>query len=206
MKSIVVSFHNGNLDPEIVPLQKQVMDKIGIEITQWQSTLPHGEMMDEYVASLNGDWDVLTLLDADALILDKKEWGNLTYLAWGTGIISGGAHNANWTKRPHDYASPACMVIGRETYGDLGHPKFGVTPSSDAGQMISEVAREKNRQDRLDIIKPVSVAFPMWKLEDGSMFGHGTDYGVFYHGFEGRVGGRGANCFKQKCLEILTSP
>lgn len=198
MKYLIASFHNGNLDPELLAAQRQVFEHYGIPLVQWESKLPHGEAMDECARS--HDWDVAALFDADAFCRDAK-WlfkvmADMLDNPDGAQFI-GGAHNANHRADGLDYASPACCIITHREYqaaaldGCDGFKMQQAGPglhAYDVCECLSKNIQQRNPSN-LALIYPKAVKTPKWRLRSGGQpFGYGTDYGVFFHEFESRIG------------------
>lgn len=224
MKKVIVSFHNGNLNPRVLELQRQVFEHYGIPLQQYESSLPHGEAMDEFCQST--DWDVGAFFDIDAFcrspewllqamgtIYRNSEMGLTPEMVGTIPIICGGAHNANHLPGSRDYASPACCVVPRrlwlstmEKYGKgfQTHPEG--RSFTDAGQLLSIRARELGYN--VSLLYPERVREPKWKLNGvpGAVFGRGTDYGMLYHEFESRVNDDATlSAWESQCLKELST-
>lgn len=207
----IVSFHNGNIRPELITAQQRVFTHFGLDLQQSVSQLVHGEHINWWLH--NNDWGVIALFDIDAACQDPGFlYHEAEKLAEGRLEILGGAQNANHNGGTKDYASPACCMFSRATWKTAGlgfDIQSGGTWTApctvemmlDTGQAFSEKIRALG--GKLTLLKPQSVQVPRWSLEDGSAFGLGTDYGPFYHAFESRFGTEGSSLFLQKCSDLV---
>lgn len=212
MKVLCISFHNGNINPAILAAQSSVFRHLEIPLVQFESSRPHGEMMDEGL--LANEWDIAAVFDIDAIPTSYLGLMRaLRIAAFGTKanpIIIGGAHNANHLRWEgalrENYASPACSVISKESYlsamayNGAGFAMFG---GLDCGQFLSLTIKRMGGLVALSY--PKFVREPLWRLQEHDMhFGRGTDYGWAYHEFESRTG-KGADHFCAKCAEVCST-
>lgn len=186
----IVSFHNGNIDPEVIKYQRLVFEHFGYEIEQVETNLPHGEAIDEY---LKKPFKQIAIFDIDCIPL-TFEWMDVF-----AGKFAGAAQQANHINK-EIYISPAFICFTQGIYKSLGKPSFAPDEFGDVGYKVTEAA---NRKDiPYGLIWPTHVEVPKWDLGKNSCFGLGTTYSdMIYHAFESRMGNGGM--FVRKCKEVL---
>lgn len=188
----IVSFHNGNIDPEVIKYQRLVFEHFGYEIEQVQTDLPHGEAIDRY---LHAEYGKVVIFDIDCIPLNKK-W---VKICTGEGI-KGAAQQANHIPGSGIYASPAFIYLDYKEYLRIGRPSFTPDERGDVGYKVTEAAQKEGAF--LGLIWPTHVEVPKWDLGASSCFGLGTTYNdMIYHAFESRMGNGGM--FVRKCKEVL---
>lgn len=199
--SIAVTFYNDKIDDQIVQYQKKVFDHFGLKINQINSpTWPgHGHLVDEYIKSLNDNWDVFVLFDIDSIPLDNKiidegiEWAKNNL-----GLFS--VAQRHYRKSEVVYASPAFLIFSKKTYDTIDRASFVETRRSDVAGELTHKCIEKKLQVKL--MWPSSVEEEKWILKDDQKFGRGTTYeNRIYHAFESRM--NNVSSFVNKCKEIL---
>lgn len=199
MNTRIISFHNGNIPAEVLEAQKCVFDFFGLQLEQVETALQHPDAIDYWMQTER--WDVMVLFDIDCIPLKRNT------IELGIGLskyaVVGAAQHASHIPNSADYVSPAFMVLRREIWELLGRPSFAPTNRADVGGEVSIAA-----YDHPDVVVlmsyPISVEQPMWKFDDGSMFGIGTNYGNVYHAFESRMNEDARNKFIQKCREVVS--
>lgn len=195
-----VAFYNDNIPEDVVNAQKSVFDKFGVHIEQVLTPLSHPDAIDNYIS--NNRFDVLTIFDIDCIPLRESTTTNAIRIVTETNCIYGAIQNANYIKGSPDYAAPAFMCFSRQTYKLIGSPSFKETSRADVGAELTYLAMEKGLCVKLLHVSHVDV--PLWKLADGTMFGHGTNYeNKVFHAFEIRKNQGSKELFIEKCLEIL---
>ena len=65
----IVSFVHKNLTPEIAKLQKEVFDKLDIDLIQYEFDGTHGNAIKTFLD--NEEWDLITLFDVDCIPLNS---------------------------------------------------------------------------------------------------------------------------------------
>lgn len=194
-KHFNISFHNGNIHPDIIKYQKLVFDKFGLDLLQIETQLQHPDAIDNWL--LNNDWDTVAIFDIDCIPLCGLEkafkYANLGY-------VYGAAQHANHIPKSAIYASPAFIVFSKETYNKINKPSFMATEKGDVGHLITLEAKKYGVD--VHLIWPTHVEVPKWDLGKGSCFGHGTTYkNEVYHAFESRMGND--KIFVKKCKQVL---
>src|SRR5687767_6243318 len=105
----IVSFHNGNIDPEIIKYQKLVFEHFGYKVNQVYTKLPHGEAIDAY---LKRPFDEIAIFDIDCIPL-VPEWQHEELMGYA---IYGAAQQANHIPGSGIYCSPAFMCFDYSTF------------------------------------------------------------------------------------------
>ena len=198
MKHFNISFHNGNLNPDISIYQKKVFDKLGIELTQIETDLQHGQAIDHWLK--NNDWNTVTVFDIDCIPLNGESV-KIAIDKAVCGILYGAAQQAGHIEGSWVYVSPAFMSFSKVTYDSLARPSFVATKKGDVG---AEMTHEAFVKCGYELIWPTHVEAPKWALGSSSQFGLGTTYqtGV-YHAFESRMGN--GKMFIEKCKKVLNA-
>lgn len=196
----VTSFYNNNIPQPLVKAQKAVFDKFEIPIEQILTYLPHSDAIDHYIE--NNQFDVLIIFDIDCIPLTEKAVTEAVEIVTEADCIYGAIQNANHIEGCADYASPAFICFSARTFKLIGRPSFKPTDRGDVGAELTYNAREKNIDVRL--LGIAEVAVPLWKLSNGTMFGHGTNYeNKVFHAFESSKSHSAKKIFLKQCMEIL---
>lgn len=199
----IVSFHNGNLNPDIIKYQRLVFEHFGYQVEQVETGLPHGEAIDEY---LKKPFDKIAIFDIDCIPLNN-DWHRRAF----DGKVYAAAQQANHIKGTGVYASPAFMCFDTFIYNALKHPSFKAHAKGDVGSMVTIQLEKLGKHP--DLLWPIHVKVPKWDLGVNSCFGLGTTYGTrlikerihkpeVYHAFESRMGN--GQMFIDKCKEVLS--
>lgn len=197
MNTHIVSFHNGNLHPDIVRYQKRVFDYFRLPLLQVETNLKHPDAIDHWLN--NNEWENVTIFDIDCIPLEPEAI-LFAYMHAKNGMIYGAAQQANHISDSGIYASPAFITFSRETWEKMNKPSFRATEFGDVGHELTMYAPIHNVQ--VELIWPAHVEVPKWVLGKSSQFGLGTTYqnGIF-HAFESRMGNN--DIFVNKCKEVL---
>ena len=164
-------------------------------LLQIETQLQHGEAIDDWLQ--NNEWDTVAIFDIDCIPLATIEEA-IKYALLDH--IYGAAQHANHIRNSIIYASPAFIVLSKETYEKLYKPSFKATNKGDVGAEITIHAHRFGVPVKL--IWPTHVENPKWDLGRESCFGHGTTYdNKIYHAFESRMGND--KIFVRKCKEVL---
>ena len=197
----IVAFYNDNIPQDVVNAQKAVFDKLGLHIEQVLTKLSHPDAIDNYIS--NNQFDVLTIFDIDCIPLRRSTVTDAVRIVTKTNCIYGAVQNANYIEGSSDYASPAFLCFSRQTYKMIGGPSFKETSRADVGAELTYKAIENGLCVKLLKVSHVNV--PLWKLSDGTMFGHGTNYeNKVFHAFEIRKKHGSKKLFIEKCLEVIS--
>lgn len=193
----IISFHNGNLHPDIIKYQKKVFDFLKLPLIQIHTQLSHPYAIDNWLN--NNNWDVVTIFDIDCIPLDPEPL-LLAYIKARDGVVYGAAQQANHIPESGIYASPAFISFSRDTLDKMNRPSFMHSEFGDVGHELTLYAPLHNVEVKL--IWPIHVEVPKWSLGKASTFGLGTTYqtGIF-HAFESRMGNN--DIFVNKCKEVL---
>lgn len=65
----IISFHNGNIPPEILQAQKSVFDHFGISLEQIETQLHVADVIDHFIS--NEPWTNIVLFDIDCIPLNN---------------------------------------------------------------------------------------------------------------------------------------
>jgi hypothetical protein len=195
----IVSFYNDNIPEEVLSAQKAVFDKFGIKIQQVFTRLSHAEAIDTYME--NNLFDVLIIFDVDCIPLVRRAVAEAVEIVTRANCIYGAAQNANHIEGCPDYASPAFICFSRETFELIGRPSFQPTTRGDVG---AELTFRSAQQDlEVKLLKVARVSVPLWRLTDGTMFGHGTNYeDKVFHAFEIRMSHDSRKLFVEECRKV----
>lgn len=197
MKTRIVSFHNGNLHPDIVKYQKKVFDHFKLPLEQIETRLHHPDAIDYFLN--NDDWENVIIFDIDCIPLNK-EAAFLAMAKAKEGKLYGAAQQANHIPESGIYASPAFISFNSVTWDKMNNPSFQPTEFGDVGYQMTANAIMYDVD--MELIWPTHVEVPRWDLGKESCFGLGTTYqtGIF-HAFESRMGNN--DIFVNKCKEVL---
>lgn len=203
MNHINVTFYNDKIHPDVPKYQKMVFDHFNIPITQIKSDdwKGHGQEIDNYISEWikhSGYNDTISIWDIDCiptniLLLTIRDH----YFLDG---VSGVSQKASHIISSKDYIGPSYIIFSKKTFERLGKPSFKETETTDVGGFVTNIAKERGVY--LNFYYPTHVEEPLWKLDNGQMFGKGTTYenGV-YHAFLSRKGNH--EMFIKKCKEVL---
>lgn len=196
----IVSFYNDNIPQPVVKAQKAIFDKFGLPLEQIPTRLSHPDAIDSYTG--NNCFDVLIIFDIDCIPLTKNAVPETIEIVTETDCIYGAIQNANHIEGSANYASPAFICFSGKTFKLIGGPSFKPTRRGDVGAELTYRAREENVEVKL--LKVAEVNVPLWKLSDGTMFGHGTNYeNKVFHTFQSSRSHASNIMFMKKCMEIL---
>ena len=196
---MIVTFYNEVVPKEVATCQKRVFNHFGYEIKQimpdkWES---HAGAIDDFIRST--PLNVITIFDIDCIPLNERIIQTATSWAKQNTGIFGAAQRASHISDSIIYASPAFMVLSKETYIELGSPSFRTTSRGDCAAELTYAAREKGIEVRL--LYPSHVENEEWKLDGSIKFGQGTTYNnSIYHSFHARWD---YQRFIDKCKSII---
>lgn len=202
MKTRIISFHNGNLNPELLKHQALVFKKFGIALEQIETKLSHPEAIDHFLHS--EEWDIVVLFDADCIPLNNSviQYGINAVANHDT--IFGASQRASHIPGSILYVSPCFMVLSRIVWEQIGKPSFKATERCDVAGEITHAAKDADIECRM--LYPTHVEKEMWPLLGNIKFGYGTTYGrVIYHAFESNANHGSTQRFIEKCREVLAS-
>lgn len=200
MRIRVVSFHNGNLNPEIIRLQKAVFHKFEIDLEQIETRLPHPDAIDSFLQT--EEWDIVVLFDADCIPLNQHVVDYAVDQVKRGHAIFGASQKASHIPGSKIYVSPCFMALNKSVWEEIGKPSFRATNRGDVAEEISYGCRKHGVV--ITMLYPTTVEVEKWDLLPGIRFGNGTTYGKsVYHAFESNANGDSTDRFITKCLEVL---
>ncbi len=193
----IISFHNGNIPQAVLDAQASVFRHFGLNLEQIETHLQHPDAIDHFLNTEK--WDVVVIFDIDCIPLTKDAVPISIQLS--NIALVGAAQHASHIPDSTDYVSPAFCVLNRGIWKDLGSPSFAPTNRGDVGQELTIIANNKGIPVLMSY--PVNVDIKLWKYDDGSMFGIGTDYGKVYHAFESRMNPDARRRFIARCQKVV---
>jgi hypothetical protein len=196
----IISFHNGNIPQEVLDAQKAVFNHFELPLEQIETQLQHPDAIDHFLH--NEQWDTVVIFDIDCIPL--KADSIKTSIQLSKYALVGAAQHASHIPGSADYCSPAFMVLNRDVWEKIGKPSFAPTSRADVGGEVS-IAANSHPEVPIMLSYPLHVEKPMWKYDDGSMFGIGTDYGTVYHAFESRMNEDARKRFIRRCQEVVAA-
>jgi hypothetical protein len=193
-----ISFHNGNINNEVLIYQKRVFDYLGIPYVQIKTSLSHDEVIEDYL--LNFKPKNFILFDIDCIPLNYKAYLNAIE-ACDRGVLYGARQHASHIPNSKDYVAPCYMAFSFETYKQLGYPSTKITSQFDCAGKLTSAANEKNL--KVEFVEVTNCRVPKWKFDNGSKFGNGTTYGdLVYHEFEINSN-KNVDEFVNKCKSVM---
>lgn len=193
-----ISFHNGNINNDVLIYQQRVFDYLRIPHVQIKTSLSHDEVLEDYLLSFKPKNFIL--FDIDCIPLNYKAYLNAVD-ACNKGVLYGARQHASHIPNSKDYIAPCYMAFSFETYKKLGYPSTKITSQFDSAGKITHSAYQKNVD--VEFIEVTDCREPKWKFDDGSMFGNGTTYGnLVYHEFEINSN-QNIDNFVNKCKTLL---
>ena len=188
-----------NANSDFPLYQKKVFDKFGLKLNQTFQNIDHAQWLT--IISRYEDVDYLIFFDMDAIPLRKDFLEIVIARMYRKNKILGIEQKANHIPNSSIYAGPACFVISKSTYLELGQPSYSHTHRGDVGEELSILSREKGIE--VDLFKFKSCLNPKWPYGDGRYFGIGTTYeDLVFHNFESRANAQ-VNFFVNKCKEVI---
>lgn len=184
MKTRVITFHNGNLDPELLSHQMAVFDKFQIPLEQIKTSYSHPAAIDHFIDK--EDWDQIILFDADCIPINNKAIPIAVETIKNNHKIFAASQKASHIPDSKIYAAPCFMAFTKKTYQHIGEPSFHATHRGDVAEEITYSCRA--HQIAVELLYPTHVEVPMWDLTDKIRFGFGTTYAdLVYHAFESQI-------------------
>ncbi len=200
------SFHWDNFSPEILQAHKSVMSHLGLNVQYTQKNIPHGQWLDEVMATAQAE--VIAIIEPDLIplnidiVLSAIEYviKNDTFL--GCAQVSNHIGNAT-----HIFASPAFFFITKTCYEKLGRPSFMPNKHGDVAEALAFAAEEKRI--------PYHTLFPTryekapsegcWALASYGYYGIGTVFAdQVYHLFQSRTA-ENIELFVKRCDELINN-
>lgn len=225
----IASIFMKNIDPTIVQLQKQVVEKFNkSKIPHYQvlSEAPPGYTMDKLVDMLEDrGHDAIMFLDIDCLPLNECALEYFFQQAYKGRIIGDAQRSNHIQNNQHIFAAPHNVTFTIADYRKLGNPSFMPNYRGDVSEELTFKAEESNIP--VDIIMPLRYdappirmdwepkdAAPYWDLADGmpkygigTTFGHSNEDGsaqdLFWHMYQSFYPGQNER-FIKKCEELLS--
>lgn len=188
MNHKIVSFYHQNLNPEIVRLQKEVFNKLKINVEQVSFLGTHGQAIKDYLES--NEWDSITMFDVDCVPL-KSDVIDIAIKLIDDNTIYGNAQISNSIP----YAAPSFLSFTRNLWENSTHKSFeggyydGL--ESDCAEIFT---RENQRQGKKILLSyPTKVDNPKWhyggnEIYPSFTYGNGTFFeNNTYHNFQIRL-------------------
>ena len=205
---LVASFYGTNRFPEYMDYHRKIFARFDIPINHVSidfSRSSHGSAVDDFLKSIDGEYDYFVLFDIDSIPL-RPDFIETAYAkVRDKRTVFGAAQQSNHihvnNSLNHIYAGPCAFAISREMYEALGRPSFQETWRSDAAEEITWRAEELGYT--VCFIFPSHVHEKRWQLGNGHQFGIGTTYGdCVFHAFV-PTDVKSKELFIKKCEEVL---
>jgi hypothetical protein len=188
MNHKIVSFYHQNLNPEVVRLQKQVFNKLGIDVEQVSFFGSHGQAIRDYLES--NDWDSITIFDVDCIPL-KSDVVDIAIGLIDDNTIYGNAQISNSIP----YAAPSFLSFTRNLWEKSNYKSFEGSFYENLESDCAEIfVRENQKQGKKIILSyPTKVDKPKWYYEGNDVYpsftyGNGTFFeNNTYHNFQIRL-------------------
>jgi hypothetical protein len=222
----------GNIDPEMVELQKKVVDKFNKNKYPFYSVqtnfglppwIEHGYAMTHFMQQnkvLSNPHDLVLFLDIDCIPLSEKAIDYFIEQAYAGKLIGNIQRSNHIENNQHVYAAPSALAVSKETYEKLGEPTFiPIQNRGDTAEELTYVAEESKIP--IEMVMPLKYDAPpmrqtwetdkrpYWVLRDGMPnFGIGTTFGddkhgeMYWHCFQSYNPDHQLR-FKNKCKEVL---
>lgn len=195
----IISFHQGNLLPEVIKYQKKVFDHFNMPLEQIETKLSHAASIDNFLNT--EEWDRVMLFDADCIPLHPIHFLYVDK-------IVGNAQRSSHIEGSRDFIAPSFITFTKSTW--IENDKFSFEPVNGKGDVAELFSRNAEKNGiGLKFLIPLHVEKNEWKLDNGTYFGYGTTYGGFggiditYHAFESNAKHHSSSNFVKKCKEIL---
>jgi hypothetical protein len=207
----VFSYCQSNISLSMRRAQREVFQHFDIKIEQVvDDRRSHGEWM-RWILEQHSDNEIVTIADIDAFPLRASAVQDLLGFA-DRDMVAGLAQVANHKDPGRVYAGPMFIALKAGVYRRLGSPTLKRWANGDVGQIITDLAIEKNIP--IHLIPPKFALVPKWNFAGLGVFGVGTFYGDldFFHLFESRneahellfaAVARGAICNRHDFAEYL---
>ena len=188
MNHKIVSFYHQNLNPEIVRLQKEVFNKLNINVEQVSFLGTHGQAIKDYLES--NDWDSITIFDVDCVPL-KSDVVDKAIEIIDDETIYGNAQVSNSIP----YAAPSFLSFTKNLWETSSYKSFdgGYYGSLEADCAEIFVRENENRGKKVVLSYPTKVEVPQWIYEGNEKYpsftyGNGTFFdNNTYHNFQIRL-------------------
>ena len=192
----IVSFVHKNLTPEIAKLQKEVFDKLDIDLIQYEFDGTHGNAIKTFLD--NEEWDLITLFDVDCIPLNSDVIKKITDIV-DDNTIYGNAQISNSTP----YAAPNFLSFTKNLYINSPHKYFeGMYHTNELGETYEADCSEVFVKENVKIGKkmllslPVSSMIPLWKYNGDDI------YEPFEYGTGTKFDNETFHCFQIRFPEI----
>lgn len=137
------SFHWDNFSPEILQAHKSVMSHLGLNVQYTQKNIPHGQWLDEVMATAQAE--VIAIIEPDLIplnidiVLSAIEYviKNDTFL--GCAQVSNHIGNAT-----HIFASPAFSLLLKHVMKNLGIPLLCLINMEMLQKLLHLLPKKKN--------------------------------------------------------------
>ena len=192
-----------NTHPGIVKAHSDVCKHLQLEVTTHIREVPHGQWMNEVMATSTAD--VVGFLDIDCIPLNA-EIVEQSYIFAAKHTMVGIAQASNHIPPySHIFAAPAFLFVNRKVWNDLHCPTFSETEIGDVAENVSYALEMAGL--RYKTLYPThytkAPAEGLWHLHTYGVYGIGTVFeGGVYHLYQARVGDN-AELFIQTCEQVI---
>lgn len=201
----VIAFHNGNINDQVMQMQKKVFTHFGIPLEQIFTPLRHPLAIDNFLKS--EEWDNLLIFDIDCIPLNLHAYTKaLDVMFERPLILRGNAQRSSHIKGSRPFVAPSYIGLTRQLWEKTGRFSFMDADNGDVGELFSREVEKIGCY--IDLIMPTHVEVPKWQIQvfpKNIWFGLGTTFGDTYHSFESRENAEGTDRFLAKCKHVLNA-
>jgi hypothetical protein len=221
MNPVIFTCYNQVIEPKMINLQRQVVDK-------FRGTIPYRELIYNFDMTLFDHGDILNralthifyhsahdcvlIIDVDAIPLSSRALDITFDLAYQGHVVGNIQRSNHCENDQHVYVASSYACFTRETYEYCGNPNLSYTNKYDTLEMLTVNAERFNRP--VTMFMPYHVTCPTdtgeyWPLKDGMpVYGMGTTFSyrnepLTFHLF-GSAHQKWNQIFYDKCKSILT--
>lgn len=191
-----------HIESSITKNQKRVFDFFKIHINQIYNNSSHANFLTNI--SRTEDVDYFIFFDIDAIPLKANFLDVVMNRVVASNCILGVEQLANHIEKSEIFAGPACFIISKKIYEQLGSPSFNAN-NFDVGGCLTVLAKKQNIT--VEYFKVTSYRTKRWFLdwEKQRYFGNGTIYeDLIYHEFDSRDDNHQlTNFFIRKCNDVI---
>jgi len=217
---VIFTYSNYQLDPRTVELHKQVCEKLGTGICDYQYLFynaPDGAVVPDQVIDyglnqLFQKYKTVLILDIDCVPL-RPEALEYTFEQAEKGILTGNVQRSNHIENnKHVYVAPSCMGLTKAMFPQ-GIPSFRPTVRGDIGEELTYIFEQQGQPFEMYLPRvyqalPYQMDVP-WDLNDempkygiGTTFVNCNGMEMYYHLFQSRLKVFD-HLFFTKCEELL---
>ncbi len=195
-----------NTDQRMIDSHKMVSDHFGLDVVYTFENIPHGQWMNDVMASC--DEDVVGFLDIDCIPTNRDIVDASYRYALNNESFVGIAQSTNHI-RPgaHIFAAPAFFFISKKTWLRLGRPTFDQTRNADIAENVSYAAEQAGLTYKALYPTHYERASTegVWRLGNYGCYGIGTHFaGGVFHLYQGRLA-LNIERFVQRCGDVVAN-